>query len=47
MVVVNGITAWSLWIGERISPRARKWFFAVTNVIGLGLAISQFFWMDF
>ncbi|MBB6022459.1 hypothetical protein HNR77_003556 [Paenibacillus sp. JGP012] len=47
MVVVNGITAWSLWTGERISPRARKWFFAVTNVIGLGLAISQFFWMDF
>ncbi|PYE44558.1 hypothetical protein HUB98_18135 [Paenibacillus barcinonensis] len=47
MVVVNAITAWSLWTGERISPRATTWFFVVANVIGAGLAISQFFWMDF
>lgn len=47
MVVVNGIVAWSLWTGEQTSRRAKKWFFIVANLIGVGLAISQFFWMDF
>ncbi|KAA8786488.1 hypothetical protein ABIE27_004991 [Paenibacillus sp. 4624] len=47
MVMVNGVTAWSLWTGERVHRKAIKWFFVVANVIGLGLAISQFFWMDF
>ncbi|CAH1058154.1 hypothetical protein PAECIP111894_04327 [Paenibacillus pseudetheri] len=48
MVGLNGILAWTLFLGlEPISRRAKKWFFIVVNVIGLILAVSQFFWMDF
>lgn len=48
IVVLNGILIWTLLTGlEPISRRARKWFFIVVNVIGLILAVSQFFWMDF
>lgn len=47
MVVLNGILVWTLLTGsEPISRRAKKWFFIVVNVIGLILAVSQFFWMD-
>lgn len=48
MVVLNGIVAWTLFMHhEPVSRRARKWFYIVVNVIGLILAVSQFFWMDF
>ncbi|MBW7475894.1 hypothetical protein K0T92_14205 [Paenibacillus oenotherae] len=48
MVVLNGIVVWTLLTGlEPISRRAKKWFFIVANAIGLVLAVSQFFWMDF
>ncbi|MBP1994146.1 hypothetical protein [Paenibacillus eucommiae] len=48
MVVLNGILVWNFLVGlEPISRRAKKWFFIVVNVIGLVLAVSQFFWMDF
>ncbi|MDQ0194723.1 hypothetical protein [Paenibacillus wynnii] len=47
MVVLNGILFWTLLSGEPVSRRAKKWFFIVANVIGLLLAVSQFFWMDF
>ncbi|RIE01584.1 hypothetical protein D3H35_24880 [Cohnella faecalis] len=48
MVVLNGIVVWNFIVGqERVSRRAKKWFFIVANVIGLCLAVSQFFWMDF
>ncbi|OBZ15336.1 hypothetical protein A7975_31620 [Bacillus sp. FJAT-26390] len=48
MVVLNGILVWTLLVGsEPLSRRAKKWFFIVVNAIGLILAISQFFWMDF
>ncbi|MNR63574.1 hypothetical protein D3C85_1859270 [compost metagenome] len=49
MVVLNGILVWVLFIEavESLSRRAKQWFFIVGNVIGLILAISQFFWMDF
>ncbi|MNW70293.1 MULTISPECIES: hypothetical protein [Paenibacillus] len=48
MVVLNGILVWTLFTGlEPISRKAKKWFFIVVNGIGLILAVSQFFWMDF
>ncbi|OKP82169.1 hypothetical protein A3844_11125 [Paenibacillus helianthi] len=48
MVVLNGILVWTLFVeGYSASRRAKKWFFIVVNVIGLILAVSQFFWMDF
>ncbi|MEO3945273.1 hypothetical protein [Gorillibacterium sp. CAU 1737] len=48
MVVLNGIVAWTLFTGlEPVSRRAKRWFFVVANGIGLVLAISQFFWMEF
>ncbi|CAH1215809.1 hypothetical protein PAECIP111893_04033 [Paenibacillus plantiphilus] len=48
MVVLNGIMVWTLLTGlEPVSRRAKKWFFIVVNAIGLVLAVSQFFWMDF
>lgn len=48
MVVLNGILAWTLLTGvESLSRRAKKWFFIVVNAVGLVLAISQFFWMEF
>ncbi len=48
MVVINGILVWTLFVeGGPTSRRVKKWFFVVANVIGLTLAISQFFWMDF
>lgn len=48
MVVLNGIVAWTLLTGtEPLSKRAKKWFFIVANAVGLILAVSQFFWMDF
>lgn len=48
MVVLNGILVWTLFVeGHSASRRAKKWFFIVVNVIGLILAVSQFFWMDF
>lgn len=48
MVVCNGIVGWSLLTGgDPVSRRAIKWYFIVANAIGLILAVSQFFWMDF
>ncbi|CAH1219070.1 hypothetical protein PAECIP111892_04655 [Paenibacillus auburnensis] len=48
MVVLNGILVWTLFTGlEPTSRKAKKWFFIVVNGIGLILAVSQFFWMDF
>ncbi|WP_058301075.1 hypothetical protein [Gorillibacterium timonense] len=48
MVVLNGIVAWTLLTGlEPVSRRAKKWMFIVVNGIGLVLAVSQFFWMEF
>jgi len=48
MVVLNGIVVWTLLAEqEPMSRKAKKWFFIVVNVIGLILAVSQFFWMDF
>ena len=48
MVVINGILVWSLFFeSDRTSGRAKRWFFIVGNTIGLIIAISQFFWMDF
>jgi hypothetical protein len=48
MVVLNGILIWTLFFSlEPTSRRAKKWFFIVGNVIGLILAVSQFFWMEF
>lgn len=48
MVVLNGILVWTLFVeGESTSRRAKKWFFIIVNAIGLILAVSQFFWMEF
>ncbi|WNS42024.1 hypothetical protein [Paenibacillus sp. MMS20-IR301] len=48
MVVINGILVWTLFVEhEQTSRKAKKWFFIVGNGLGLVLAVSQFFWMDF
>ncbi|MDG0809464.1 hypothetical protein [Cohnella rhizosphaerae] len=48
MVVFNGILVWTLITGtESVSRTAKKWLFIVVNAVGLILAVSQFFWMDF
>ncbi|WP_379128515.1 hypothetical protein [Paenibacillus sp. sgz500958] len=47
MVVLNGILIWTLLTGESVTRRAKKWLFIVVNGVGLILAVSQFFWMDF
>lgn len=48
MVVLNGILVWNLLTGtESVSRKAKKGLFIAVNAVGLILAISQFFWMDF
>lgn len=48
MVVLNGIVGWTLLTSaEPMSRKAKTWFFIVANAVGLVLAVSQFFWMEF